>query len=50
MAGTAPEQHENDRRIVSEAVITAAQTLDLTNNQLARIIGASASTVSRMKR
>ncbi|MEF8792528.1 antitoxin Xre/MbcA/ParS toxin-binding domain-containing protein [Thiohalorhabdus sp.] len=50
MAVTAPEQHGNDRRIVSEAVITAAQTLDLTNSQLARILGTSASTVSRLKR
>lgn len=40
---------EDDRRILTEATVNAAQRLGLTNTELARVIGASNSTVSRMR-
>ena len=46
---TAPEQTRDDGRIVTEATVHAAQKLGLTNDELARVIGVSPSTGSRMR-
>ncbi|KPV39986.1 hypothetical protein AN478_07320 [Thiohalorhabdus denitrificans] len=50
MAIPAPDQTEQDRRILTEATVNAATQLGLTNSRLAEVIGVSDSTVSRMKR
>ena len=50
MTAPAPQQTDQDRRILTEATVNAASMLGLTNSGLAEVIGVSGSTVSRMKR
>lgn len=40
---------EDDRRILTEATVNAAQALELSSAELARILGVSEATVSRMR-
>lgn len=49
MTAIARENQEHDTRLVTRAVVNAADNLGLTSVQLARVIGASEATVSRMR-
>lgn len=46
----AAKQTDEDRRILTEAVVNAADLLGLSNHQLAGVIGVSDATISRMQR
>ena len=46
---SAPDSTKEDRRILTEASLNAGGQLGLTNDDLARILGVSPSTVSRMR-
>lgn len=50
MVSAAEEQSHIDAGLVTRAVTNAADNLGLTSTQLASVIGASAATVSRMRR
>jgi len=50
MAETAIDTASDDRRIVTDATWEAARALGLSQNDLARVLGVSASSVSRMGR
>jgi transcriptional regulator with XRE-family HTH domain len=46
---SAPDSTKEDRRVLTEASLNAGGQLGLTNDDLARILGVSRSTVSRMR-
>lgn len=46
----AVEADAEDRRILGAAVVAAAEALGLTSGRLARVLGVSAATVSRLRR
>ena len=48
-APTAPDVSLDDRRILTEATVNAADYLGLSNPELGKVIGVSASTISRMR-
>jgi hypothetical protein len=49
---TVPQEHSvhSDSRLIAKSAVRAAEKLDLSNRVLARIIGVSDATVSRMKK
>jgi uncharacterized protein (DUF2384 family) len=47
---TAPQESSSDSRLIAKSVVRAAEKLEISNRVLARIIGVSDATVSRLKK
>jgi predicted transcriptional regulator len=47
---TAPQESSSDSRLIAKSVVRAAENLEISNRVLARIIGVSDATVSRLKK